>query len=70
MVVCVVRLFIKSCKQIGRVGIVAEGSTEVRESVDVSGAENETATELEGILAEPVLFVAGCAGSFSCLSVI
>lgn len=35
----------------------------MREEVAVAGSENETAAELEGILAERVLAVAGCAGA-------
>jgi hypothetical protein len=69
MVSNAVRLFVKGGKQIGRGGVVAEGSADVCESVDVSGSEDETATELEGIVSEPVLLVSSCAGSFSCLSV-
>jgi hypothetical protein len=42
----------------------------VGEAVDISWCEDEAAAELEGILAEFVLVVAGCAGAFAAGGVI
>jgi hypothetical protein len=40
------------------------------ETVGVAGAEDEGATQLEGIAAEFVLLVAGCAGAFAAFEII
>jgi hypothetical protein len=42
----------------------------VGEAVDVAGAEDEGAPELEGIAAEFVLVVAGCLGAFAALEIV
>lgn len=46
-------------------GVIAEGLADVGEAVDIAGAEDETAAELEGVLAEPDLLVSGCLGAFA-----
>jgi len=42
----------------------------VGETVDIAGAENEGAAELEGVAAEFVLVVAGGAGALAALEIV
>jgi len=54
----------------GGSGVVAEGFAEVGETIDISRSEDEAAAELEGILAEFVLLVAGGAGALAALKIV
>ena len=51
-------------------GVVAEGLADVGEAVDVAGAEDKSAAELEGIAAEFVLVVPGGLGAFAALEIV
>jgi hypothetical protein len=51
-------------------GVVAEGLAEVGEAVDVAGAEDEGATQLEGVAAEFVLAVAGGLCTFAAFEIV
>jgi hypothetical protein len=57
-------------KENGGGGVIAEGLAEVGEAVDVPGAEDEGAAELEGIAAEFVLVMAGGAGAFAAFEIV
>ena len=50
--------------------VVAEGLAEVGEAVDIAGAEDKRATELEGIAPEFVLAVAGGAGALAAFEIV
>jgi hypothetical protein len=50
--------------------VVAERLAEVGEAVDIAGAEDETAAQLEGIGAEFVLAVAGGAGALAAFEIV
>ncbi len=54
----------KSREKSGRRSIVAEGLADMRIEIDVAGTEDEASAKLEGILAQPVLPVAGGPRSF------
>jgi hypothetical protein len=54
----------------GGSGVIAEGFAEVDETIDISRSEDEAAAELEGILAEFVLLVAGGAGALAALEIV
>jgi len=56
--------------QIDGFGVVTEGLADVGEEVDVAGAEDEAAAELEGILAEAPLTVAGSLSAFASFVVV
>jgi hypothetical protein len=51
-------------------GVVAKSLAEVGEAVDVAGAEDERAAQLEGIEAEFVLVVAGGAGALAVFEIV
>ena len=51
-------------------GVVAKSLAEVGEAVDVAGAEDERAAQLEGIEAEFVLAVAGGAGALAVFEIV
>ena len=57
-------------EQVSGLSVVAEGLADVGVPVDVAGAEDETAAELEGVLAEPDLPVSGRLGALASLGVI
>jgi hypothetical protein len=57
-------------QQVFRVGIVAEGLTYVDKEVFVAGREYKAAAELQWVLAEPMLFVAGCLSAAAGLHVV
>ena len=54
----------------GGSGVVAEGLAEVGEAVDVAGAEDKGAAQLEGIATEFVLMVAGGAGALAAFEIV
>jgi hypothetical protein len=53
-------------QQIGCRSVVSESLADVHVQVDITGAENEASPELKRILAQFVLPVSGCTGSFPC----
>jgi hypothetical protein len=53
-----------------RSGIVAEGFAHVRETIDVSRREDETAAELKGILAKFVLMMPGRFRAIAALEIV
>ncbi len=57
-------------EECGGGGVIAEGFAEVGEAVDVPGAEDECAAELEGVAAEFVLVMAGGAGAFAAFEIV
>jgi hypothetical protein len=57
-------------QQVFRAGVVAEGFTHVDKEVLVAGREYKAAAELQWVLAEPVLFVAGSLGAAAGLHVV
>jgi hypothetical protein len=61
---------VQRVKQNARVGVIAEGFAQVREPIDISWTEEEAAAELEGIQAEFVLVMSGCAGALAALEII
>jgi hypothetical protein len=48
-----------------RARVIAEGGAEMREQVDVSGAEYETGAKLKRVLSQFMLPMAGRTGAFS-----
>ena len=50
--------------------MVAEGAAKVGEQIPISGSEDKTCAELERVLTEPVLAVAGSLGSSARLAVV
>ena len=57
-------------QQVIRAGVVAEGFTHVDKKVLVAGREDKASAELQWVLAEPVLFVAGGLGATAGLHVV
>jgi len=53
-----------------RGGVVTEGLAEVGEAVDIAGAEDERAAQLERIAAQFVLLVAGGAGTLAAFEIV
>ena len=51
-------------------GVIAEGLAEVGEAVEVPGAEDEGAAELEGIASEFVLVMTGGTGAFAAYEIV
>ena len=56
----------EGCQQGGGLGVVAKGFAYVDEILFTTGAENETAAELQWIFAQPSWAISGGLGAFAC----